>query len=194
MAAIPDAKDQWYVVHVLSGQEQKVVNNINRRIKTDEMGDYIFEVLLPQERVSEVNKKGKKTETKRKFFPGYLMINMRLLEPTGQLVDKTWYFIRETEGVINFAGTKLDKPTPMKAKEVESMLLQIRERAESVKPKVEFEVNDSVKVIDGPFDGQMGYVEEIDHEHGKLRVSVSIFGRNTPVEVSFWQVEKEKAE
>lgn len=193
MAAIPGSKEQWYVVHVLSGQEQKVVDNINRRIKTDEMGDYVFEVLLPQERVSEVNKKGKKTETKRKFFPGYLMINMDLLQPDGRLVDQTWYFIRETPGVINFVGTR-DKPTPMKPKEVESMLLQIRERAESVKPKVEFEINDEVKVIDGPFDGQMGYVEEIDHEHGKLRVSVSIFGRNTPVEVSFWQVEKQKAE
>jgi transcription termination/antitermination protein NusG len=193
MGAIPGAKDQWYVVHVLSGQEQKVVDNINRRIKTEEMVDHVFEVLLPQERISEVNKKGKKTETKRKFFPGYLMINMDLLQPDGKLVDRTWYFVRETPGVINFAGTR-DKPTPMKAKEVESMLLQIREKAESVKPKVQFEINDSVKVIDGPFDGQIGYVEEIDHEHGKLRVSVSIFGRNTPVEVSFWQVEKEKTE
>jgi transcription termination/antitermination protein NusG len=193
MGAIPGSKEQWYVVHVLSGQEQKVVDNINRRIKTEEMGEHVFEVLLPQERVSEVNKKGKKTETKRKFFPGYLMINMDLLQPDGRLVDKTWYFIRETPGVINFAGTR-DKPTPMKPKEVESMLLQIRERAESVKPKVEFEINDQVKVIDGPFDGQVGYVEEIDHEHGKLRVSVSIFGRNTPVEVSFWQVEKDVSE
>lgn len=193
MGAIPGSKEQWYVVHVLSGQEQKVVDNINRRIKTEEMGDIVFEVLLPQERISEVNKKGKKTETKRKFFPGYLLINMDLLTPDGKLVDRTWYFVRETPGVINFAGTR-DKPTPMKPKEVESMLLQIREKAESVKPKVQFEINDSVKVIDGPFDGQIGYVEEIDHEHGKLRVSVSIFGRNTPVEVSFWQVEKEKVE
>jgi transcription termination/antitermination protein NusG len=191
MGAIPGAKDQWYVIHLLSGQEQKVVDNINRRIKTEEMGDLIFEVLLPQERVSEVDKKGKKKETKRKFFPGYLMVNMDLLQPDGKLVDKTWYFIRETPGVINFAGTR-DKPTPMKLKEVESMLLQIRERSESVKPKVQFEINDSVKVIDGPFDTQIGFVEEIDHEHGTLRVSLNIFGRNTPVELKFWQVEKEK--
>jgi transcriptional antiterminator NusG len=193
MGAIPVARDQWYVIHVLSGQEQKVVDNINRRIKTEEMGDLVYEVLLPQERVSEVNKKGKKTETKRKFFPGYLLINMSLLDAEGKLVEKTWYFVRETPGVINFAGTR-DKPTPMKSKEVESMLLQIRERQENVKPKVQFDIGDSVKVIDGPFDGQIGFVEEIDHDHGKMRVSVSIFGRNTPVEVSFWQVEKEKAQ
>ncbi len=193
MGAIPGAKDQWYVVHVLSGQEQKVVDNINRRIKSEEMGDLVFEVLLPQERISEVNKKGKKTETKRKFFPGYLMINIDLLQPDGKLVEKSWYFVRETPGIINFAGTR-DKPTPMKEKEVESMLLQIRERAESVKPKIQFEINDSVKIIDGSFDGQFGFVTEINHDEGKLRVSVSIFGRETPVDVHFWQVEKERPE
>ncbi len=188
MGAIPGAKDQWYVVHVLSGQESKVKDNINRRIVTEEMSDFIYEVLMPTERVSEV-KKGRKTESKRKFFPGYLLVNMSLLTPEGGLVDKTWYFIKDTPGVINFAGTR-DKPTPMRQKEVDSMLLQIREREDNVKPKVAFDVGDAVKVNDGPFDGQTGVVEEIDHERGKLRVAVSIFGRNTPVDLEFWQVEK----
>ncbi|MBP7950853.1 MAG: transcription termination/antitermination factor NusG [Verrucomicrobiales bacterium] len=192
MAAIPAARDQWYVVHVFSGQEAKVKDNIARRIVTEEMSDYIFEVLLPMERVSEV-KQGRKSETKRKVFPGYLLINMNLLHPDGGLVDKTWYFIKDTQGVIHFAGNR-DRPTPMKQKEVESMLLQIRERSDTVKPKVAFDAGDTVKVNNGPFDGQIGVVEEIDHEHGKLRVSVNIFGRNTPLDLEFWQVEKEKAQ
>lgn len=188
MAAIPAPNDQWYVVHVLSGQEQKVRDNISKRIKTEEMGEYVFEVLVPTERVSEV-RRGKKTETKRKFFPGYVIANMWLLNDDGGLVDKTWYFIKETAGVINFAGTK-DRPIPMRPSEVESMLAQIKEREDSVKPKIAFEVGDTVKVADGPFESQNGVVEEIDPERGKLRVSVSIFGRSTPVELEYWQVEK----
>lgn len=194
MGAIPGERDQWYVIHVLSGQENKVKENLTRRLKTEEMGDVVFEILMPQERVSEFRNgkngaAGKAVETKRKFFPGYLLVNMNLLTPEGKLVDKAWYFIKDTPGIINFAGTK-NKPTPMRQKEVETMLLQIREREDNVKPKVAFEPGDSVKVNDGPFDGQIGTVEEIDHEKGKLRVSVSIFGRNTPVELEFWQVEK----
>jgi transcriptional antiterminator NusG len=182
------AKDQWYVVHVLSGQENKVRENIEKRVKTEEMGDVIFEVLVPTERVSEI-KRGKKSETTRKVFPGYLIVNMHLLDDEGQLIGRTWYFIRETPGVIGFAGPK-DKPIPMRASEVESMLAQMREREEKVKPKVSFEVGETVKVADGPFQNQSGVVEEIDPERGKLRVSVTIFGRATPVELEYWQVER----
>lgn len=188
MSAIPPPRDQWYVVHVLSGQEQKVRDNISRRIQAEEMGDFVFEVLVPMERVSEV-KRGKKSETKRKFFPGYVIANMWLLKDDGSLVDETWYFIKETNGVINFAGTK-NRPVPMRPKEVDSMLAQIKEREDSVKPKIAFEVGDSVKVADGPFESQTGIVEEIDPERGKLRVSVTIFGRSTPVDLEYWQVEK----
>ncbi len=188
MGAIPAARDQWYVIHVLSGQEQRVKDNLVRRIATEEMSDLVFEVLYPQERVSEV-KKGQKRESKRKFFPGYLLVNMQMLNENGGLVDRSWYFIKDTVGVINFAGTK-DKPTPMRPKEVEQMLLQIREREDNVKPKIAFEVGDTVKVADGPFESQTGVVEEIDPEKGKLRVSVSIFGRSTPVDLEYWQVEK----
>src|SRR5438067_561256 len=110
MAQTLAGKDQWFVVHVLSGQENKVKENIEKRVKTEEMSDLIYEVLVPTERVSEI-KKGKKSETTRKFFPGYLIVNMHLLDENNQLVGRTWYFIRETPGVIGFAGTK-DKPIP----------------------------------------------------------------------------------
>ncbi len=181
-------RDQWFVVHVLSGQEQKVQENLLRRIKMEEMSDFVYEVLIPTERVQEI-KRGKKTETTRKFFPGYLIVNMHLLDENNGLVDKTWYFVRETDGVIGFAGTK-DRPTPMRQKEVDSLLAQVREREDTVKPKISFEVGDKVKVADGPFQNQNGVVEEIDPERGKLRVSVTIFGRETPVDLEYWQVEK----
>ncbi len=189
MPAHPAARDQWYVVHVLSGQEQKVRDNIRRRVKTEEMGDLVYEVLVPTELVSEV-KRGKRTESKRKFFPGYVIINMHLLEEeSGGLIERTWYFIKDTVGVINFAGTRA-RPIPMRESEVQSMLAQIREREGDVKPKITFEVGDTVKVADGPFQSQNGIVEEIDHERGKLLVSVNIFGRSTPVELENWQVER----
>ena len=180
--------NQWYAVHVLAGQENKVQENILKRIKTEEMEALIFEVLIPTERVSEV-KRGKRTETVRKLLPGYLIINMRLFDENNALIDRTWYFIKETPGVIGFAGTK-DRPIPMKTSEVETMLAQMAEREDKVKPKVSFEVGETVKVADGPFQNQSGVVEEIDPERGKLRVSVSIFGRSTPVELEYWQVER----
>src|ERR1700704_7132546 len=130
MAQTLSAKDQWFVVHVLSGQENKVKENIEKRVKTEEMSDVIFEVLVPTERVSEI-KRGKRTETTRKFFPGYLIVNMYLLDKQNQLVDRTWYFIRETPGVLGFAGTK-DRPVPMRPQEVEGMLAQIRQLEDKV--------------------------------------------------------------
>ncbi len=181
-------RSQWYVVHCLAGQEQKVRDNLVKRIKTEEMGDYVFEVVLPTERVSEI-KRGKKTETTRKFFPGYLIVNMWLLDDNSQLVDRTWYFIKDTNGVIGFAGTK-DRPIPMRQSEVDALLAQVREREEGARPKISFAPGETVKVADGPFQNQSGVVEEIDPERGKLRVSVSIFGRNTLVDLEYWQVER----
>jgi transcriptional antiterminator NusG len=186
-------RKQWFVVHVLAGQEMKVRDNLVKRIKTEEMGDFIYEVVLPMERVAEV-KRGKKTETTRKFFPGYLIVNMWLFDDPREndrqpLVDKTWYFIKDTAGVIGFAGTK-DRPIPMRDSEVQALLSQVREREENVIPKISFSVGETVKVADGPFESQSGVVEEIDPERGKLRVSVSIFGRNTLVDLEYWQVER----
>ena len=188
MPVIPSPEKQWYVVHVLSGQEQKVRDRIQRQAEAEEMGEYIYEVLVPMEMVSEI-RRGKKTETKKKFFPGYIIVNMNLLTEDNQLVEKTWYFIKEMEGVIGFAGTK-DRPIPMRQREVDGMLAQIKEREEHVRPAISFEVGDTVKVADGPFQSQNGVVEEIDPEKGKLRVSVTIFGRATPVELEYWQVER----
>jgi len=188
MPIIPAPEKQWYVVHVLSGQEQSVRNRISRQVEAEELGDCIFDVLVPMEMVSEI-RKGKKTERKKKFFPGYIIVNMNLLTEDNQLVEKTWYFIKEMDGVIGFAGTK-DRPIPMRQREVDAMLSQIKEREDSVRPAISFEVGDTVKVADGPFESQTGVVEEIDPEKGKLRVSVTIFGRATPVELEYWQVER----
>jgi len=190
MPTIPDPKNQWYVVHVLSGQENRVRQRIERMIEREEMGDKIFEVLMPTEIVSEV-KRGKKSEMKKKFYPGYVIINMNLFTPDNRLVEDVWYFIKETDGVIGFAGTK-DQPIPMRQREVDAMLAQIKERQESIRPATSFQVGDSVKVIDGPFESQNGIVEEMDPEKGTLRVAVSIFGRDTPVDLEFWQVEEIK--
>lgn len=189
-----DKRKQWFVVQVLSGQENKVYENIRKRIITEEMGDFIFEVILPTERVSEI-KHGKKTETTRKFFPGYLIVNMWLLDEGKQLVDKTWYFIKDTPGVIGFAGTKErdgrpPQPIPMRQSEVDALLAQVRGSEEHVTPKIAFSIGELVKVSDGPFQSQTGVVEEIDPERGKLRVSVSIFGRETLVDLEYWQVER----
>ena len=185
--AVPPPQEQWYVVHVLSGQEMKVRASIDRRIEAEEMSDHVFEVLVPTERVSEV-KGGKKTETTRKFFPGYVIINMHLLEEDNKLVEETWYFVQETPGVINFAGAK-SHPIPMPRNEVESMLAQIKEREDSIVPAVLFEPGDTVTVADGPFQGQNGVVAEINEEKGEVMVSVNIFGRETLVPLEYWQVE-----
>lgn len=188
MPRIPAPKDQWYVVHVLSGQEGRVKARIERLVESEELGDKIFKVLVPTELVSEV-RAGKKTEAKKKFFPGYVIINMHLLDENNDVVEDTWSFMQQLDGSIGFAGAK-NKPIPMRPKEVASMLSQIEERENSVRPSIEFEVGDTVKVSDGPFESQNGIVEEIDPERGKMRVAVTIFGRSTPVELEYWQVEK----
>jgi transcriptional antiterminator NusG len=185
---IPPGKDQWFAVQVLSGQEQKVHDNMAKRIKTEEMSDLIYEVLVPTERVSEI-KRGKKTETTRKLMPGYIIVNMHLLDDNSQLVSRTWYFVRETPGVLGFAGTR-DRPVPMPRHEIDTLLQQVKGADEKVKPKVSFEVGEIVKVADGPFQNQSGVVEEIDPERGRLRVSVNIFGRAAPVDLEYWQVER----
>src|SRR3989449_5603728 len=178
---------KWFVIHTLSGQEQKVKDSIERRMKVEEVSDLIKEVLIPTEKVAEV-KKGKKTTSTRKFYPGYILMHMKLLDEKNQLVDRSWYFIRETPGIIGFIGG--DRPVPLKPDEVESILAQIEERQEKVAPKVAFEMGEQVKVTDGPFQNFTGVIEEIDPERGKLKISVSIFGRSTPVELEYWQVER----
>ena len=178
---------QWFVLHTLSGQEQKVKDSIEKRLKVEEMSDLIKEVLIPTEKVAEV-KKGKKTTSTRKFYPGYILVHMRLLDEKNQLLDRPWYFVRETPGIIGFIGG--ERPVPLKQDEVESILAQIEERQEKVAPKVAFEKGETVKVNDGPFQNFTGVIDEIDPDRGKLKISVSIFGRSTPVELEYWQVER----
>lgn len=188
MPIVPPPREQWFVVQVLSGQEKRVHDSMMRRIVSEEMSDYIYEVLVPTERVAEV-KKGQKRESNRKFFPGYVIVNMHLLDENNEPVGETWYFVQETPGVINFAGSK-NRPVPMRKSEIESILSQIKSGEEGTVPKVQFEVGETVKVADGAFESQNGIVEEIDHEKGKIRVAVNIFGRETPVDLETWQVEK----
>ncbi len=178
---------QWFVLHTLSGQEQKVKDSIEKRIKVEEMAEWIKDVLIPTEKVAEV-KKGKKTTSTRKFYPGYILVHMKLLDEKNQLHERPWYFIRETPGIIGFIGG--DRPVPLKQDEVESILAQIEERQEKVAPKVAFEKGETVKVTDGPFQNFTGVIDEIDPDRGKLKISVSIFGRSTPVELEYWQVER----
>jgi len=183
----PELPPQWYALHVLSGQEKKVKESLERRAKTEEMGDLIREVVIPTERVSEV-KRGKKIESERKLHPGYVYVNMFLRDDEKKLVERTWYFVRETNGVIGFADG--DNPQPIRASEVDTMLGQMREREEKVLPKVAFSIGDKVKVGDGPFQNQEGLIEGVDMERGKLKVSVNMFGRSTSLELEYWQVDK----
>jgi len=178
---------QWFVIHTLSGQEQKVKESIEKRLKTEEMTEHISEVLVPMEKVAEV-RNGKKTVTTRKLYPGYVFINMALLDDNRRVIEKPWYFIRDTQGIISFVGGERPSPTP--ADEIESIKAQMSDSEDREKPKVHFEVGETIKINDGPFLNFGGVIEEIEPERGKLKVTVNIFGRNTPVELEYWKVEK----
>jgi transcription termination/antitermination protein NusG len=179
-------QSQWFVIHTLSGQEQKVKESIEKRIKAEEMDEYIHEVLVPMEKVVEVRNQ-KKTVSTRKLWPGYVFVDMVLLDENKRIVEKPWYFIKDTQGVIGFVG---DPPMPTPTDEVESIKAQISDSEEREKPKVNFEVGETIKINNGPFLNFSGVIEEIEPDRGKLKVTVNIFGRNTPVELEYWQVEK----
>jgi len=178
---------KWYVLHALSGQEYKVKESIEKRRKVEGVEEYIDKVLIPTEKVSE-GKHGRKTTTTRKFYPGYVLVRMALYDDSGNLMEKPWYFIRNTSGVIGFIGG--DRPVPLRDDEVAVILAQVEEKKKTVKPKVTFEPGETVKITDGPFLNFSGVIEEVDPERGKLKVSVSIFGRTAPVELEYWQVER----
>lgn len=160
---------------------------MRNRLQQVELGDYIHQIVIPTERVSEV-KRGKKIETDRKLYPGYVFVDMYLYDEDENMNEEPWYFVTETPGVIGFADG--DRPIPMRASEVEAMLAQVKEKEDRVVPKISFAVGDKVRVGDGPFQSQEGVIEEVDPEKGRVRVAVSIFGRSTPVELEYWQVEK----
>lgn len=178
---------QWFALHTLSGQEGKVKNYIEKFKKTEELDDSIFEVLLPTEVVSEV-KGGKKSTKVRKLYPGYVFIQMRLFGEDKKLINKPWYFVKETTGVIGFVGG--DNPAPLRQSEIDEIKARVEAASGKEVPKVSYEVGEEVKVTDGAFANLTGRIDEIDPERGKLKISVSIFGRFTPVELEYWQVQR----
>lgn len=178
-------KMHWFVLQCLSGQEFKVKENIDRRVQIEEMGDLVEQVLIPTEKVSEV-KMGKKREMTRKFYPGYILGRLALYNDDNSINERTWHFIQDTPGIIGFVGG--EKPAPLRQHEVDNILNQIEDKREKVTPKVNFDVGETVKINDGPFENFTGDVEEITDKG--VRVSVSIFGRTAPVELEYWQVEK----
>jgi transcriptional antiterminator NusG len=169
----------WYVVHTYSGFEEKVKLSIEEKLKQGDLKERISRILIPTEKVLEM-RGGKKRETDRKFYPGYILIEM-------SLDDETWHLVRSIPRVTGFVGGT--KPMPIPEEEVEQIIQQI-ERGPEMPAKTQYEAGEAVRIIDGPFSNFTGTIEEVDIEHGKLRVMVSIFSRLTPVELHFFQVEK----
>jgi len=173
---------RWYVVHVYSGMEKSVHKAMLERIERAGLQASFCQVLVPSEEVVE-SKGGQKTISERRIFPGYVLVEM-------ELTDETWHVIKNTPRVTGFLGGSGNRPTPISEKEVAKILSQMEEGVERPRPKVLFEVGEMVRVKDGPFADFNGNVEEVNYEKSKVRVSVAIFGRSTPVELDFSQVEK----
>lgn len=172
---------KWYVLHVYSGFESKVAQSIREQAAQQEMSEKIEEVLVPTEEVVEM-RRGSKVNAERKFFPGYVLIKM-------DMTNETWHLVKDTPKVTGFLGGQ-GKPSPITQAEAEQIMRQVQEGIDRPKPSVVFEVGEQVRVSDGPFSSFNGLVEEIDEEKARLKVSVSIFGRSTPVELEYGQVEK----
>ncbi|MFL0801886.1 MAG: transcription termination/antitermination protein NusG [Agarilytica sp.] len=173
---------RWYVVHAYSGYEKKVAAALQERIELNGMEDDFGDVLVPTEEVVEM-RGGQKRKSERKFFPGYVLVQM-------ELSDASWHLVKETPRVMGFIGGKADKPAPITDKEAELILQRVDDSAEKPTPKTLFEPGEMVRVIDGPFNDFNGVVEEVNYEKSRLQVAVLIFGRSTPVELEFGQVEK----
>jgi len=178
---------QWFALHTLSGQENKVKTYLERFKKAEELDDYIFEILLPTETVSEV-KAGKKSTKVRKLYPGYVFVNMKLYDEERKVIIKPFYFVKDAAGVIGFVGG--EHPASLRQTEVDEIKARIEAATGKEVPKVSFEVGEELKITDGAFANLTGRVDEIDPARGKLKISVSIFGRFTPVELEYWQVQR----
>ena len=176
------ATKRWYVVHAYSGFEKSVQKALLERITRAGMEDKFGQILVPVEEVVEM-KAGQKSISERKFFPGYVLVEM-------EMTDDSWHLVKNTAKVTGFIGGTANRPTPISQREVDAILHQIQEGVEKPKPKVLFEVGEAVRVKEGPFTDFHGNVEDVNYEKSKLRVSVTIFGRSTPVELDFSQVEK----
>ncbi len=172
---------RWYVIHVYSGFERKVAQSIEEQARQAGMEDRILQVLVPMEQVVEV-RRGKAINADRKFFPGYVLVQM-------EMTDETWHLVKNTPKVTGFLGNR-GRPTPIGEDEAQRILFQVQEGIERPKPSIVFEVGEQVRVCDGPFTSFSGLVEEVDEARSRLKVAVSIFGRSTPVELEYAQVEK----
>jgi len=172
----------WYVVHTYSQFEKSVQRALTERIQREGMQDKFGQILVPVEEVVEL-KSGQKSITERKFFPGYVLVEM-------EMTDDTWHLVKSTPKVTGFLGGSAMKPTPISEKEVQNIMQQMRAGVEKPRPKVLFEVGELVRVKEGPFTDFNGSVEDVNYDKNKIRVAVTIFGRSTPVELDFGQVEK----
>ena len=172
---------RWYVVHVYSGFEKKIAQQIKEQAAQKGLADQFDEVLVPAEEVVEL-RRGQKVNAERKFFPGYVLVKM-------ELTDDAWHLVKDTPKVTGFLGTKL-RPSPITEAEADRILKQSQEGVERPRPAILFEIGEQVRVADGPFTSFNGTVEDVDEERGRVKVSVSIFGRSTPVELEYSQVEK----
>jgi len=173
---------RWYVVHVYSGFENQVVRSLKERIKLYHMEDKFGEILVPTEEVVEM-RAGQKRKSDRKFFPGYVLVQM-------DMDDNTWHLVKDVPKVMGFIGGTSNRPAPITDKEADKILQRVQEGVEKPRPKVLFEPGEVVRVTEGPFADFNGVVEEVNYEKSRLRVAVLIFGRSTPVELEFGQVEK----
>lgn len=175
-------KKRWYVVHAYSGMEKSVRRALIERVERMGMKDRFGEILVPTEEVVEV-KAGQKSVTERRFFPGYILVEM-------EMTDETWHLVRNTPKITGFIGGKSNRPTPIPQHEIDKLLQQMQDGVDKPRPKVSYEVGELVRIKEGPFADFNGNVEEVNYEKSRLRVLVTIFGRSTPVELEFGQVEK----
>ena len=178
----PSGNKRWYVVHAYSGMEKSVQRALAERVERAGMQDKFGQILVPIEEVVEV-KNGQKSVTERRFYPGYVLVEM-------EMTDETWHLVKNTSKVTGFIGGKPNKPTPISTREIEKIMQQMQEGIEKPRHKVSYEVGEMVRIKDGPFTDFNGNVEEVNYEKSKVRVSVTIFGRGTPVELDFGDVEK----
>ena len=182
---------RWYVVHAYSGFEHQVQRALDTRIARAEMQDKFGQVLVPTEEVIEM-RGGQKRKSERKFFPGYVLVQIETHEDGGipRIDDDSWHLIKETPKVMGFIGGTAERPLPIQDREADVILRRVQDGVDKPKPKVLFEPGEMVRVTEGPFNDFNGVVEEVNYEKSRLRVAVSIFGRSTPVELEFGQVEK----
>jgi transcriptional antiterminator NusG len=173
---------KWYIIHAYSGKELAVVDNLKERIRLHQMADKFGDIIVPTEEVVEM-RGGQKCKSKRKFFPGYVLVQM-------EMNDQTWHLVRSTPWVMGFIGGTSDRPAAISNKEIDEILYRVQEGAEKPRPKILFAPGEVVRIIGGPFSDFDGVVEDVNYEKSRLVVSVLIFGRSTPVELEFTQVQK----